>query len=130
VVFRALPVAVLRKLPLETGRNHLTPPSFSHHLLRGKESEVRRRRRRNVGKPQRPRCNPTRHSRIPSRTPTPTVIRTERDQFASARCPLDDGRCRTAPQRGPGCYAVDRDLAGRRIGPQRRYARWGPVSHW
>lgn len=29
-----------RKLPLETGRNHLPPPSFSHHLLRGKESEA------------------------------------------------------------------------------------------
>ena len=39
-VFRALPVAVPRKLPLETGRNHLPPPSFSHHLLRGKESEA------------------------------------------------------------------------------------------
>ena len=29
-----------RKLPLETGRNHLPPPSLSHHLLRGKESEA------------------------------------------------------------------------------------------
>lgn len=31
------------------------------------------------------------------------------------------------PRRGPGRYAADRDLGGRRIGPQRRYARWGPV---
>ncbi len=29
-----------RKLPLETMRNHLPPPSFSHQLLRGKESEA------------------------------------------------------------------------------------------
>lgn len=31
---------MLRKLPLETGQNHLPPSSFSYHLLRGKESEA------------------------------------------------------------------------------------------
>lgn len=40
---------------------------------------------------------------------------------------MDIDCCRTVPQRGPGRYAVDRDLEGRQTGPQRRYAHWGPA---
>jgi len=34
----------------------------------------------------------------------------------------------TAPQWGPRRYAADRELEARRLGQQRRYPHWGPVS--